>query len=97
MAKKLYLNGNCERVVSLEPLLAFKLIPLDKKIGVKPIWIGEMIRRIIGCAVIIKLPKNILESAGDLQLWAGHCSGCEVALQTLSSICNEENFDATKT
>ena len=37
---------------SLEAFLSCRLIPLDKKPGVRPIGIGEVLRRIIGKAVL---------------------------------------------
>ena len=55
----------------LEAFLAWKLNPLDKNPGVWPIGIEEVIRRILGRAVMIIFRRNILESAAYLQLCAG--------------------------
>ena len=68
MAKKSCLKRYCGNDGSLEAFLACKLIPLDKNPEVRPIGIGEVIRRILGRAVMTIF---ILESAGDLQLCAG--------------------------
>ena len=51
--------------------LACKLIPLEKNPGVRPKGIGEVIRKILGLAVMTSFRRNILESTGDLQLCAG--------------------------
>ena len=37
---------------SLEPLLACRLIPLDKNPGLRPIGVGEIVRRIAGKVVV---------------------------------------------
>ena len=66
MAKKLCSKRYCGSDGSLGALLACKHAPLDKNPGVRPIGIGEVIRRIVGRAVVRTFRKNILESAGDL-------------------------------
>ena len=66
MAKKLCSKRYCGNDGSLEALLACKHTPLDKNPGVRPIGIGEVIRRILGRAVVRTFRKNILENAGDL-------------------------------
>ena len=71
MAKKLCLKKYCGNDGSLEVFLGCKLIPLDKNPEVRPIGIREVIRRILGRAVMTTFRGNILESAGDLQLCAG--------------------------
>ena len=38
--------------------------------------------------------RNILESAGDLQLCAGQRAGCEAAVHSLSAIFKENDSDA---
>lgn len=54
---------------SLEAFVAWKHIALDKNSGVRPIEVREVI--ILGRAIITTFRRNILESAGDLQLCAG--------------------------
>ena len=94
MAKKLCLKRYRGNNGSLEAFLACKLIPLDKNPGVRPTGIGEVIRRILGRAVMTTFRRNILERAGDLQLYAGHCAGCEAAVNALSSMFSEDYSDA---
>ena len=92
-AKKLCLKRYCGNDGSLEAFLACKLIPLDKNPGVRPTGIGEVIRRILTRAVMTTLRRNILESAGDLQLYAGQRVGCEAAVHALSSMFSEDDSD----
>ena len=44
---------------TLEALLAARLIPLDKNPGLRPIGVGEVLRRIIGKAVVTLLRDDI--------------------------------------
>ena len=65
---------------SLLPYTACRLIPLDKCSGVCPIGIGEIVRRIIGKA-IMKTTKHFLWIAvGCIQRCAGHDAGYEAAV-----------------
>ena len=47
---------------SLEPLLASRLIPLNKNPGLRPIGIGETLRRIIGKTVARLLKQDVVDS-----------------------------------
>ena len=49
---------------SLEAYTASKLIPVDKNPGVRPIGIGEVLRCIIGKAIISTIKPEIMKSAG---------------------------------
>ena len=79
----------------LEAYTACRLIPLDKdgKGGVRPIGVGEVLRRIIGKAITATIKPDILSSAGSLQLCAGHQSGCEAAVHAMKDIFGEEDTD----
>ena len=56
------------RYTNLEAYIASRLIPLVKSPGVRPIGIGELLRRIIGKAIIGVLKPDILENAWSLQI-----------------------------
>ena len=43
----------------LEPFLAFRLIPLDKNPGLRPIGIGEILRWIAGKVVVSHVRKDL--------------------------------------
>ena len=80
---------------SLEAYIACRLIPLEKKpSGVRPIGIGEVLRRIIGKAVMSEINQELKESAGSLQLCAGQKSGCEAAAHAMREIYQEAETDA---
>ena len=78
---------------ALEAYTACRLIPLDKSPGVRPIGIGEVLRRIIGKAVISLVKRDIIDGAGDLQMCAGQSSGCEAAVHAISEIFEEQATD----
>ena len=65
----------------LDPLLACRLIPLDKSPGIRPIGIGEVFKNDVSIA------------AGALQLCAGQPSGCEAAVHAVRNIFEEEECD----
>ena len=50
--------------VGLMPLLNNRLIPLDKNPGVRPVGIGEVLRRIIGKSLMTGLRRDITRAAG---------------------------------
>ena len=79
---------------SLEPYVSCRLIPLDKNPGVRPIGIGEVLRRIVGKAIISVIKPEILESSGSLQLCAGLPSGCEAAVHAMTEIYERDSTDA---
>ena len=53
--------------LSLAPLMACRLIPLDKNPGLRPIGIGEVLRRIVGKAVTYVLRPKMRDAAGGLR------------------------------
>ncbi len=93
MSRKLCHKPELWQDGSLEPLLSSRLIPLDKNPGVRPIAIGEVLRRLIGKSVVTVLKPNVLASVGDLQLCGGQKSGCEAAVHAMGILFKEENCD----
>ena len=72
---------------TLEPILSSRLvIPMDKGNGeVRPISVGEVIRRIIGKFVTQVTKQDTLESTGSLQLCPGHKSRSEEAMHAINA------------
>ena len=66
---------------SISSLMACRLIPLDKNMGVYPFGIGEILRRIIGKVVRHILHSIMQAAAGCLQLCTGHEGRCETDIK----------------
>ena len=80
---------------SIEALLACCLILLDKESGsVRPIGVGEMIRRIIAKCVVQIAKPEIIQATQSMQVCAGQKSGSEAAIHAMSKIFHEEDTDA---
>ena len=60
-----------ELSATLEGFLACQLIPLNKNSGLRPIGVGEVLRRIIGKVVVPAVPNDIISSVGSPQVCAG--------------------------
>ena len=67
LAKELCIS-EVEDPQSLEALLACRLIPLDKNPGLRPIGIGETLRRILGKAVMSVMKLDVQVGVVNLQL-----------------------------
>ena len=76
---------------NVEALMAGRLIPLDKNPGLRPIGIGEVLRRIIGKMVVSVLRNDLQADAGDLQLCAGQKSGCEAGIHAMREIYDDDD------
>ena len=78
----------------LAPLLACRLIALNKNPGVRPIGIGDTARRIIAKAVLSIAAPEIQDASGCLQLYGGQMSGIEAAVHATRSAFREDNVEA---
>ena len=90
MAKKLCvenrtLNGG------VTALAACRLIPLDKDPGLRPIGIGEVLRRIIGKMVVHILKPDLQDGAGELQMCVGQEGGCEAGVHAMADMFEEQD------
>ena len=52
----------------LEGYTSCRLIPLDKNSGIRPIGVGEVLRRIVGKTIARFLKEEIKEAAGPIQV-----------------------------
>ena len=87
----------CTTYVDPQGIAAFtanRLIALDKCPGVRPIGVGETVRRIISKAVLSVIKSDVLEAAGSLQLCAGHEAGCEAAIHSMCRIFHDTLTEA---
>ena len=71
---------------ALSALLACRLVPLNKNPGVRPIGVGEVVRRIIGKAVMKVLKKDVMLAAGPLQTRSGIPSEGEAAVHAVRDL-----------
>ena len=78
---------------SLEAYLACRLVPLDKSPGLRPIGIGEVIRRILGKSFMTIVKEDVQEIAGAIQVCAGQSGGCEAAIHGMKDIYDEEDTE----
>ena len=83
-----------ERSDSIDAFLACRLIPLDKNPGLRPIGVGEVLRRIIGKAVMSTTKEHVKKSVGSLQVCAGQEAGCEAAIHAMKDIFQQEDTEA---
>ena len=90
MSRKLCREDN-KSPESIEALIACRLIPLSKDPGVRPIGIGEVLRRIIGKAVTFTIKEDIIKSSGNLQLCGGQKSGAEIAVRATMELFEDDD------
>ena len=79
----------CSRYVDpavVSALASSRLIALNKDPGVHPIGIGEVVRQVIGKAILSVIMNDILEVTGSSQLCAGISSACEAVVHAVRSV-----------
>lgn len=67
----------------ISALRACRLIPLDKRPGVRPIGVGEAVMRLMGKCIIEQLRPEIARVFGTDQLCAGVSGGIEAAIHAM--------------
>ena len=78
----------------LQAYVSSRLIPLDKNLGVRPIGVGEVLRRIVGKTISHHCQNEIKEAAGPLQTCAGHGAGAEATIHVMRTIYQQEATNA---
>ena len=78
---------------TLPPTSVLHIPNLDKNPGVRPIGVGEVVRRIIAKAVLSIIGPDIQRAAGPLQLCAGQNCGVEAAIHSMMSIFDDEKSE----
>ena len=85
---------------SLHEFVGCRLIPLNKgddkwgNPGVRPIGIGEILRRLVGKVVVGNIRDDIIEAAGPLQTCAGLKAGIEASIHAMREIFEDEETEA---
>ena len=84
---------------SLTEFVACRLIPLDKgsdkwgNPGVRPIGIGEILRRLVGKVVVSNIREDIIKAAGPLQTCAGLKAGIEATVHAMRTIYEDDGTE----
>ena len=84
---------------TLEAYTACRLIPLNKDPGsaelqIRPIGVGEVLRRIVGKTIMWSLSGVIQEATGPLQVSSGLKGGAEAAIHSMKQKFEQEATDA---
>jgi hypothetical protein len=80
---------------SIEALVASCLIPLDKGGGgVRPIGVGEVVRRVISKSVVKVVKPDVMSASGSFQLCEGQPSGSEAGIHAMRNIFDEDDTEA---
>jgi hypothetical protein len=74
----------------LEALLANRGIAIDKCPGLRPVGVGEMVRRIIGKAVMSVTCEKVQEAVGAMQLCGGQPAGVESAIHAMRGFLEDD-------
>ena len=77
----------------LHAYTACRLIPLDKNPGVRPVGVGEVLRRIVGKAVTASLKQELIDATCPIQVCAGVKGGIEAAIHALRQIYDDPETD----
>ena len=91
LAKKL--NTQIVEPTFLRAYVASKLVPLDKNPGVRPIGIGQVLRRIVGSATVGLLKSDLAASTAPLQTCAGLRGGIEASIHAMRKIWEDESTE----
>ena len=78
----------------LAPLLACRLVALDKNPGVRPIGVCEVARRIISKAILFVIKGDIQDSAGSRQLCGGQIAGIKAAVHSVRKLFENDTTEA---
>ena len=78
---------------SLQAFLACRLIPLNKNPRVRPIRVCEVLRRILGKAIMGVVADDVRSAAGPLQLCCGQDAGCEAAVHAMRAVFEADDTD----
>ena len=78
----------------IRALMANRLVALDKCPGVRPIDIGESLRRVLGKALMEVAGDDVRAACGSDQLCSGLEAGIEVAIHSLNDLFGEQKDPA---
>ena len=79
--------------VDLAAFVSARLIPLDKRPGVRPIAVGEVTRRIVCRAIMRVAEKDVLQATAPLQMCVGIPSACEASVHVMERLFNRPDTE----
>ena len=79
---------------SFEAFLACRLVPLDKKPRLRPIGVGEILRRVAGKVVMCIVKKDVMISCSNVQMCSGQEAGSEAAIHAVREVFENEETEA---
>ena len=85
------INPDC-----LQEFIAGRLVPLDKgvtkegKPGVRPVGVGEVLRRLTGKLLMGVIKSDVTTAAGPLQTCTGIKAGIEAAIHAMRQIFEQD-------
>ena len=77
----------------LSAFTAARLIPLDKKPGVRPIAVGEVVRRIVCKAIMKIIERDVLLVTAPRQVCVGVPSACEAAVHAMDGLFRQPDVE----
>ena len=80
--------------VYLKAFTACRLVPLNKKPGVRPVGIGEVLRRIVGKALTKVANGDLAVATAPTQVCSGLSGGVEAAIHAVRRIFEDEDTEA---
>ena len=84
----------------LTEFIACRLVPLDKgetkegTPGVRPIGVGEVLRRLVGKLLIRVIKDDITTAAGPIQTCTGIKAGIEGAIHSMRKVFEDDETEA---
>ena len=78
----------------LSAFTACRLIALDKQPGIRPVGVGELLRRIVGKAIAKLVKRDVAKSTAPLQSCGGVRGGAEAAVHALRRIWEDGDTEA---
>ena len=72
--------------------MASRLVPLNKNPGLRPLGVGEVLRRVMGKVVMSAFSEDVTIASSDAQM-CGRRSGSEAAIHAMRRMFQHENSD----
>ena len=78
----------------MEAFLACRLVPLDKRPGLRPIGVGEVLRRISAKVVMSIVKEDVITSCSKVQMCSGQAAGSEAVIHSMREMFENEESEA---